>query len=110
VLTLEEALEQIPGATARLPGMAAIFVELGLYGCKDVWIDQSRHPMRIQSSLGTSESEAARRGCNGLPAVSVISGAGGPAAFYQRLPGPCKPDFSASPKPHYDPTPYGRCG
>ena len=62
MLTLEEALEQIPGATARLPGMAAIFVELGLYGCKDVWIDQSRHPMRIQSSLGTSESEAARRG------------------------------------------------
>jgi hypothetical protein len=43
VWTLEEALEQIPGATTRLPGMAAIFFELGLYGFKDVWIDQSRH-------------------------------------------------------------------
>src|SRR5688572_16364026 len=43
VLALKQALKQLPSPTARLPGVAAIFVELGLHGFKHLGLDQSRN-------------------------------------------------------------------
>jgi hypothetical protein len=35
VLTLKETLEQVPSPSARLPGVATIFLELSLHRFKD---------------------------------------------------------------------------
>ena len=65
VVALEQALQQIQGAPARLAGMALILLQLFLDRCEYLGLYERRDRDGIQSSGGTSLVDTARRGCTG---------------------------------------------